>query len=634
MREVTDLEAERLASAFRPNRKPLIIAIIANGALALLLLGIPYLRGRTIAADARRNFADLSRCLMGGEIAKDPGLSLPQGDREQFATKVMRAGPGWPLSCRPQLRKLAPESAIFLWPSVKQASADLRAAVELTERELETLAQRRKAGLRSVPERPLQALRRAQAAAVLLARAGGAESGLDNDALVFKGSLPLADPARLPLMASSEATLDLYSDGTALEALALDGRGVSYLRVADGKVDRERVRRTSFVRGAVRSGEEAYLVWAMPDAKCAEREDHCAGRPTGLAPYDKGAAALRDPVWKLDGHPAGRLDRALRIGESGRALMVARAAADGGTALLRFQLEMPPVNLGAEAGGPAVLEATDRFEVTPVAAAQAVTFVNGAEPAAVLAAHTDPAVPDALAVRLVWADAARAAVALPPVSGEYPWTLGCSTAGSQLLAYGTSTALRVVRLENDVPAELLTRNVTLPGALHSEDRALDRVRLVCSDARAQLFWIDATRNLWTTLCAADGCSEPRTIATRASSFAVLPRPDGAVIALGSLAEEIRVLRLDEKANQRAAAVAPSACFEPTSGLCGTPALVADAQRIVLTARDRSDLLALESTDGGATFNTLSGLAGMNSFDRSKTAPLEQHRVRKGIDQPR
>src|SRR4051812_37412520 len=145
MVDASDVDAERIASTFRPNRKPLIATVVANAVLALTLLGIPYLRGRSQAQTIRRNFADLSRCLMGGEIAKQPGLSLPQGDREHFAGKVMLAGPDWPLACRPTLQRMAPEPAIFLWPSVKQAGADLRAAVELTDGELASLAKRRKA---------------------------------------------------------------------------------------------------------------------------------------------------------------------------------------------------------------------------------------------------------------------------------------------------------------------------------------------------------------------------------------------------------------------------------------------------------------------------------------------------------
>ena len=66
-------------------------------------------------------------------------------------------------------------------------------------------------------------------------------------------------------------------------------------------------------------------------------------------------------------------------------------------------------------------------------------------------------------------------------------------------------------------------------------------------------------------------------------------------------------------------------------MCGIPSLIADPHRLVLTARDRSDLLALESTDGGVSFTTLSGLVGAAKIEQSTTSPLKQHRVRKGLE---
>jgi hypothetical protein len=652
MREVSDLEAEQVASSFRPNRKPWLIAIAANAVLALTLLGWPYMRGRSLALAMRHNFADLSRCLMGGEITKQPGLSLPQGDRDHFAAKVMLAGPDWPLSCRPALQRLAPEQAIFLWPSVKVAILDLRAAVELASNEVDSLNARRKAGLHRVPERVLQALRRVQAATVLLARAGGEEEEIDNDAIVWTGPPRLAAAARLPLMASDEAALDLYSTGTALEVLALDGRGVSYLRVADGKVDRERVRRTSFVRGAVRNGADAFLVWAMPDSRCAEREDRCASRPTGLAPYDKGAAALRDPLWKIGGHPAGRVDRVLQFTGSGGVLLLGRASAEGGATLMRFELPKdPPPPL---AGEPAhSFDATESFDASAPAANLDVSFVRGAEPAAALALGTDVTDAAKLTASLTWADAKRKAPALPSVSGEHPWTLGCASLSGLTLAYGSDSELRVVSVPASTPTvagsapvagtpavaavvaepkELLSQTVALPGAIHGEDARLDRVRLICRENDAQVFWITRTLELWTSVCTgAEGCSTARSLANQVSSVAVLSVASGSVLALGNPADEVRVLRLDASGNPVAAPVAPSACFEPPSGVCGTPSLVADGQRVILTARDRSDLLALESTDGGKTFTTLSGFASAAMIEQSTTSPLQQHRKRKGIE---
>jgi hypothetical protein len=116
-----------------------------------------------------------------------------------------------------------------------------------------------------------------------------------------------------------------------------------------------------------------------------------------------------------------------------------------------------------------------------------------------------------------------------------------------------------------------------------------------------------------------------------STISALPTAEGYLLALGNPADQVRVLRVDRTGAPLAAPLAPAACFEPPNGMCGTPSLVADAQRIVLVARDRSDLLALESTDGAKSFVTLSGLAGTGTIEQSTTSPLEQHRKRKGID---
>ncbi|HKU44773.1 MAG TPA: hypothetical protein VJR89_41730, partial [Polyangiales bacterium] len=412
---------------------------------------------------------------------------------------------------------------------------------------------------------------------------------------------------------------------------ALDGRGVSYLRVADGKVDRERVRRTSFVRGALRSGAEAYLVWAMPDARCAEREDHCAGRPTGISPYDKGAAALKDPSWKLGGHPAARVDRALSLTAGGHAWLLALAAADGGKALLEFTL--PARDAMAEPTAPGTLDATQRFEIGAPSAVFEASLVPGSEPPAVLALRGQSEGSE-LHATLTYAEANRQPLVLPAVSGEHPWTVGCGSAQGAWLSYGSDSQLRIVRVSADgsAPRELSSREVHVPGALHGEDPALDRVRMSCGSERAQLFWISAERELWSSVCGAESCSEPSSLASGVSSVAALPTAFGSVLALGAPLEAVRVLRLDAQGKPLGPLHTPSACFEPVSGMCGTPALATDAQRIVLTARDRSDLLALESTDGGKTFATLSGLAGAPAtVDQSTTSPLEQHRIRKGMD---
>jgi hypothetical protein len=632
MSDVSELEAQRLASAFRPNRKPLLITVLANLSMGLFVLGVPYWRGHSLAAAERRDFADFARCLIGGEIAASPGLSLPRGEREHFAAKVMFAKPEWPLACRASLRKLAPPAATFLWLSVKVAGADLRAAVTLVERELTALDARRKLGPGRIPERPLEAIKRLQAATVLYARAAGVDSDIDNDAIRFnRAATGLATPARLPLMAGQSSTLQVWSSELALEALAVDGRGLSYLRVADGKVDRERVRRTSFLRGVLRAGATPYVVWAMPDARCKEREDRCAGRPTGLAPYDRGGNKLTEPVWKLGGHPAGRLDRVMQLSELGRVDLIARAAPEGKLELLRFRL--PAAAADSSHPQALLLDPSERWPVRTDAGPSSVTLLPG-EPSAVLYAVDTP---EGVSASLTWGAEHNEPLQLPAASGTGAWALGCTLGETQYLAYGSSNQLRIWRADAvRGNQELAVHDVALLAPLHDDNPALDHVRMLCDAGHAHLLFTTEHQELELISCDAQSCTAARSVAKEVAGYSAVTDGDAVVVAFAGMlqAAVVRVLRLeraDREATDPARPIAPAACWEPLGGMCGTPTLVRDAQRLVLTAHDGTDLLALESTDHGRTFSTLSGLVVGSTFEPSTTSPLQQHRRRKGLE---
>jgi hypothetical protein len=105
------------------------------------------------------------------------------------------------------------------------------------------------------------------------------------------------------------------------------------------------------------------------------------------------------------------------------------------------------------------------------------------------------------------------------------------------------------------------------------------------------------------LCKTNRCSAPVHLANRVTTFAALLTPARGLVAYGNPADEIRVQRIDARGSPFGDAYTPAACFEPKSGMCGTPALISTAERVILTARDHSDLLVLESTDGGASFVT-------------------------------
>jgi hypothetical protein len=643
MTDVSELETARLASTFRPNRRPLQIAVLANGVMALLLLGVPYFRGRSLAAEERREFGQFARCLIGGEPTTNPGLSLPRGDREHFAAKVLFAKPSWPLACRPALHSLAPPEAFFLWPAVKQAGEDMRAAVAMVERELVQLDASRKRGPGRVPARPLEALKRLQAATVLFAQAAGVDADLDNDVLRFvQPAAGLATPARLPLMAGN-GTLEVWSAGATLEALALDGRGISYVRVADGKIDRDRLRRTSFLRGVLRAGATPYLVWAMPDARCSDREDHCAGRPTGLAPYQRGATALSEPTWKLSGHPAGRIDRVMQVSELGRVDLLARATAAGGLELLMFRLPSDSAPGGTD-HKTVLLEPSANYPVRSEGAAVSALLLPG-EPSAALYASDGEA---GVSATLAWASEDAKPLPLPAANGVGAWTTGCTLGDARYLVYGSTSQLRIVRAYPPVPAapdpatapaaqqagieDISLHDVALNMPLDGDNPAFDEVRVFCAAEHVHVLFTNREHALQQIACDAQGCGPLQEIARDVTGYSAVSAGEDLVVAFAAplIGSVVRVTRLNREGRVTAQASTPAACWEPLGGMCGTPTLIRDEQRLVLAARDGADLLALESTDQGRTFSTLSGLVVGTGFETSTTSPLQQHRLKKGL----
>jgi hypothetical protein len=631
MSDVSELEAKQVAAAFRPGRRRNWIFVSIHVVTISLILGLPYLRGRHLAATERADFGNFARCLIGGASADRPGLALPRGDRENFAAHALFAPANWPAVCRPALQRLAPEPAIFLWPSVKQASGDLRATVDLMDRELQTLSERRRQPLGRVPQRPLEALKRIQAASVLLARAAGVDADVDNDALTLEPNpTGLAKPARLPLMAGDSSTLEVWTSPLSLTALGIDARGLSYLRLADGKIDHARVKRTSYVRGVTRAGDTPYVVWAMPEARCQTREDRCVGRPTGLAPLDWGGRELGDPTWKLSEHVGARLDRALHVSETGKLELLGRDTPEGTLALTLFRLPPhDPSHPPDPKAAPLEPEQRTLIGASPVDSA----ILLPGEPSAVLAARASEE-EGGVTATLVWASDGVPPLPLMAAKGSGPWTAACQYGEARYLAYGSSAQLRLARaLPFQTLLPLAQQELPLGAAIDPDNAALDKVRLICGEAGLRALYLSDQRELWQIGCDADGCKAPRSLASNVYTFSALLDGASSVVAYsgGPLAPIIRVARFDSQGGIESGPLTPGACWEPLGGMCGTPLLQADAQRIVLLAHDGGDLLGLESTDGGRSFASLSGLVTGASFENSTTSPLKQHRLRKGLD---
>jgi hypothetical protein len=622
----SDVEAKQIASSFRPNFRPLLYTLLANFVMAVVLLGLPYARGRSIARAQRPAFAHFAQCLLGGELDPQPGLSLPDHERDHFASNVLFAPSNWPLLCRASLHELAPPDATFLWPSVKEAGVDLRAIVKLFDGELAMLHRARSLGSARVPSRPLLALAKLQAGLTLMAKATNLDADIDNYAVRFRKPARLASPARLPLMAAETATLDLWSAGGNLEAIALDGRGASWLRVDAGKIDRDRIKRTSLVRSVLRSGNEPYVVWAMPQARCQERDDRCARRATGVAAYDKGGTELPTPSW-LAGHPAQRPDRALHIEPGGRVDLLALSQDGAGLEVRRFRIDQHVKPLPDAPP----LQPEQTWIVPDAPAASAAVLGAGEMPFVAFAQEQA----GQISARLVHVALSSPPIVLPTVNGQTPWLFACTAPHAQWVAYGSQSSRQLVFVSTDgsvTAAGAADEQIETP--LHADNPALDQVKLLCDEHGARLLTRRADATLWLTVCAADGrCAPPQHLAEQVASFSALMFDATTLVALSGTgnAREIRVLHTDETGRPQGLAATPATCWDPFGGFCGVPTLTRDGERVVLGAREGSDLLAIESSDGGQHFVTLSGVQVGRALNDSAHDPLQQHRIRKGIE---
>jgi hypothetical protein len=650
-RRALEEAAKREAEAFRPNTRPMMIALGINGLIAALCLGGPYYRGQQLAEHSLREFASFASCAIGGKPEPSLGLGLPPAERSQFAEKVLHSDAGWPQECAAPLHALVPEEAIFLWPSVKRAGADVRAAAGLVERELLALDGARKQGVTRVPERPLLAIGKLRAALTLLARAAGVSDSLDESAVRFDDKLNAIEPSRLPIMAGETAALDLWLRNGGIEAYALDARGLSWLALDDGKIDRTRVKRSALLRGTIRA-PEPYGVLAMPAERCKTDEHRCLRRATGVAPITRDALFAGDqenpltPEW-LGSHPIGRFDRSVRF-DSLSIELLALADAHGSIALRRFAraADHPKTEVAGEDGrGPRPSAATDEWPLALEHEASRpldAMFVAGRTGQDVAVARaTEHGVQ---ALLLDPRDGAQAPLDLGTVNGRTPFVTACRDAQGEgaiarsWLAFGSESELALVRV--DAPADgqapaiapLMRAALPIDAPINATDPARDHVLVRCAGATSAALVLTRQDELVALLCEDTRC-EQRTISRDADTFsAVLAQTSAGidlVIALSRLADPSVAVTTWRLGSAPAALRVLAGCWDPAAGMCGAPALAAEGSHVVLAARERGDLRVIESLDAGATWSPLSDMVATTTPNLN--APMDQHRIRKGLD---
>jgi hypothetical protein len=653
-RRAIEEAAKREAEAFRPNTKPIAIALAVNGLLAALCLGVPYYRGQHLAEHSLREFATFASCAVGGEPETKLGLALPPAERSQFADKVLHGDARWPQSCAGALHALMPEEAIFLWPSVKRAGADVRAAAGLVERELAALDKARKQGVTRVPERPLLAIGKLRAALTLLARAADVSDSLDEPSVRFTNTLTAIEPSRLPIMAGETAALDLWLRDEGLEALALDARGLSWLALDQGKIDRSRVKRSSLLRGTIRA-PEPYGVLAMPEERCATDEHRCLRRATGIAAITHDALFEADqrspltPQW-LASHPSERFDRSVRI-DAVAIELLALADKAGGIALRRFARTVPEPAATVdqpdaadegdkENAGPRPAAASDEWPIAlehtagtaldalfvPARSAQNVAVARATEHG-VEALLLDPRT------------SSRPPLALGMANGTAPFVTACRDAqpagalDRAWLAFGSESELALVRVDGEAATTPLVRTaLSIDAPIHATDPARDHVLVRCAGATSSVLVLTTQDELVAVLCEDARC-EQRTISQGTDTFSAVLADTSTgkrlVIALSRKTDPSIAITTWQVGSAPSAPRVLSGCWDPAAGMCGAPQLASEGGHVLLAARERGDLRVIESRDAAQTWGPLADMVATTSTPLNSV--MDQHRLRKGLD---
>lgn len=287
----------------RPDRRPLLYTVVANSALAIALLGTPYVRGHLRARGAAHAFGRFAACLYDGTANGAPGLAMPAGDEEHYASRALSTSRVFPASCVPRLEAIVAAPATFVFPAEKTAELDVSRAVAVVRRELAAATAARNAGAMRVARRPLQAVARLRAALSELADATDEEGLKERDAIHFTRAPVVVRPARVPLELGGAATIVLRALGDGAAVAALDARGISRVRVGAGHVALARVARAPGVRAIVIDDDGVtWAIFATSAERCTADASHCALRATGVAEFDPDETALPAPIW-LAAHP-------------------------------------------------------------------------------------------------------------------------------------------------------------------------------------------------------------------------------------------------------------------------------------------------------------------------------------------
>jgi hypothetical protein len=210
-------------------------------------------------------------------------------------------------------------------------------------------------------------------------------------------------------------------------------------------------------------------------------------------------------------------------------------------------------------------------------------------------------------------DAAQPQLLAELPAGKQAWLTGSACAGGAAFSFGSDGATLLGAIDAEGRLELHPAlTLGLSQVVDDTDAAHDRVRNLCGAQGAALALArDGRDNLLAISCArAGGPCQTRAIATGVRSFGALAIEQQQVLVAyagaGNLAQ-LRLQTLGPAGETRAPERIPGACWAPSGGMCGTPLLSQLGARLLLGAREGTDLMVLESADGGASWDPLRGL---------------------------
>ena len=598
------------AAGLRPSVRPWLVAGMINVAVAALLLGVPYFRGPRRAADVPGRFSAFAACFYHSEALDDPGLGLPVGERGRYASLVLGGDADWPARCGPALEAIAPEPSIFLFPSIKNAEEQVRAAVALMRTEMEAVGRRRQAQDARVSDRPMRAMARLRGALAELGLAVSSEAlSAERDAISLHGDLD-GPPGRpissvVPLRVGEGRTWHLAVDDGALLVGATDMRAVVYLRVEDGAVEQRLSRRPRRVRGMIGvAQQQPWLLFTTSPSRCEQLPDGCADRALGLTALLENRQTLRPMMW-LRAHPLVAPERAVHI--EGEVAHVLALGDEGATAQVReFLLVEPEVPAMGETHEPTRIQPARRWNLD-LGEEPSVRWIHlgwrdGGPLGLLFAARggqaglmrldppEDPPVPASIER---W----------PGPRGRHPEVASCGP--WQVMV---SEVEGVVRRADGSPVAIESR---------IEPAEAASLRVVCRGASVEV-WTLADRVLSRARCDAGGCSSPEpqvedVVAFDARAFDT-DRDGGAEEFASFVATTddrqdgvVWLRRFEGHDAQPSAATVPSPCWsDPPGGLCGAPRLASDGHMLVVATRVEENLNVV-MTEDGQTFLNLAGL---------------------------